>query len=179
MLRSHPLYEAANTDNLLLLLPPDPRWRPRNIGAPVVFSPPILLGRADARSPAKSGEKNTGIPHTNSIVVREQKKRKKGEKKGKKGKKEGKKKKKRGGALGRARTTDQLVYPDFTVRMRSYWALFIGEKRKLWPIYCLRFWVDFGHFFWKCRFLLFFRLKSGLGGWEGITLLTTWFYFIE
>ena len=42
------------------------------------------------------------------------------EKKGKKGKKEGKKKKKRGGALGRARTTDQLVYPDFTVRMRSY-----------------------------------------------------------
>jgi hypothetical protein len=42
------------------------------------------------------------------------------EKKEKRGKKEGKKKKKRGGALGRARTTDQLVYPDFTVRMRSY-----------------------------------------------------------
>ena len=38
MLRSHPLYEAANTHNLLLLLPPDPRWRPRNLGAPVVFS---------------------------------------------------------------------------------------------------------------------------------------------
>jgi len=80
MLRSHPLYEAANTGNLLLLLPPDPRWRPRSIGAPVVFSPPILLGRADARSPAKSGEKNTGIPHTSSSVVRERKKGKKGKK---------------------------------------------------------------------------------------------------
>ena len=54
-----------------------------------------------------------GAPHISSIVIRERKK-------GKKGKKEGKKKKKRGGALGRARTTDQLVYPDFTVRMRSY-----------------------------------------------------------
>ena len=52
-------------------------------------------------------------PITSSIVVRERKK-------GKKGKKEGKKKKKEEGALRRARTTDQLVYPDFTVRMRSY-----------------------------------------------------------
>ena len=77
------------------------------------FFPAIFLGRADARSREKSGKNNTRVRYISSIVVRERKK-------GKKGKKEGKKKKKRGGALGRARTTDQLVYPDFPVRMRSY-----------------------------------------------------------
>ena len=59
------------------------------------------------RGAEKNQEKNnTGVRYINSIVVGERKKGKKG--------------KKRGGALGRARTTDQLVYPDFPVRMRSY-----------------------------------------------------------
>ena len=77
------------------------------------FFPAIFLGRADARSREKSGKNNTRVRYISSIVVGERKK-------GKKGKKEGKKGKKEEGALGRARTTDQLVYPDFTVRMRSY-----------------------------------------------------------
>ena len=70
------------------------------------------------------------------VLLESEKKEKRGKKrerrkKRKKRKKEGKKEKKKEGALGRARTTDQLLYPVFPVRMRFYCALFIGEKRKL------------------------------------------------
>ena len=114
MLRSRQCFQGNNADNLLLLLPPDPRWRPPNGCARVLFFPQFF-----SAARMRGAEKNQGktIPEY-AVLVRLLLE---SEKKEKKGKKEGKKKeKKRGGALGRARTTDQLVYPDFTVRMRSY-----------------------------------------------------------
>ena len=113
MLRSRQCFQGNNADNLLLLLPPDPRWRPPNRRLHIFVSPQFSSA-ARMRGAEENQEKNnTGVRYISSIVVGERKKEKRG-------KKREKKKKKRGGALGRARTTDQLVYPDFTVRMRSY-----------------------------------------------------------